>query len=211
MPRALLYICLLMMPVIAIAQSSGDGVISADSLPGAQAKLKPEFHLTAGTSLFIMPKHGTTLGHFVAPEMSFRLSDKARISTGLMLSYNSINTFNTSATSEGRSFAPYYIPYTMRTTAYVAGEYDLTDKLTVTGSLFTDMMQFDMSGDSGLKMHNSITYGGTAGMRLKLSENAFIEAQVQIRHTTNPVYPALPSSTLTGNPYRRIGPWDSNW
>lgn len=200
----------LLLPLLGFAQSNGDGVISMDSLPTkTQMPIKPEFHMTAGTSLMIMPKHGAVMSHFVAPELSYRLTDRARVKVGLMLSYNSMNTLS-STTGEGRSMAPYYTPYTMRTTAYVAGEYDLNDKLTVTGSLFTDMMQFDMSDNNGIGLTNSVSYGGTAGMRLKLSEHAFIEAQVQIRHQTNP-YPALPSSTLTGQPYKRIGPWDSNW
>ena len=210
MQQVLLFMSVLLLPLMGMAQNNGDGIISIDSLPNkVKTRVKPEFHLTAGTSIMVMPKHGAVMSHFVAPELSYDLSDRARVKAGLMLSYNSMNTLS-GTTGEARSMAPYYTPYTMRTTAYVAGEYDLNDKLTVTGSLFTDMMQFDISGNNGVELRNSMSYGGSAGMRLKLSEHAFIEAQVQIRHQTNP-YPALPSSTLTGQPIRRIGPWDSNW
>lgn len=210
MKQLLLFISLLLLPLLGFSQDNGDGVISVDSLPSKVKKsIKPELHFTAGTSLMIMPKYGAALSHFVAPELTFRLSDRARIKAGLMLSYNSMNTIS-ATTGEARSMAPYYTPYTMRITAYVAGEYDINEKLTVTGSLFTDMMQFDASGNSGMALRNSVTYGGTAGLRLKLSEHSFIEAQVQMRYQTNP-YPALPQSILTGETHKRIGPWDSNW
>lgn len=210
MKQALLLIGILILPLLGIAQSNVDGVISMDSLPNkAKKPVKPEFHMTAGTSLMIVPKFGATMSQFVAPQLTYSLSDRTRVNAGLMLSYNSLNTMS-GISNEGRTMPAYFAPYTMRTTVYVSGEYDLNDKLTVTGSLFTDMMQFDVSDNTGIGLSNSMTYGGSAGLRLKLSEHSFIEAQVQMRYQTNP-YPALPQSIFTGDTFKRIGPWDSNW
>ncbi len=212
MKKVLLSALLLCASLWLVAQSSGTPDITAEQLKqvaktDSSSAIKPTLGLTAGTSFMFTPGAGGALTHFVAPQLSWKLTPRFTLSTGVMLGFTSFDSYGSSS-AETRALVPYARTPALQTTAYVAGEYKVNPKFSLTGRLFTDIARLDLSGEGQQVGVN--TYGGAAGFKLKVGQRASIMAEIQIQRGNNP-YPDIPNSNLSPQFFHRIGPWDANW
>lgn len=200
----LLLSCLVL---VAVAQNQ-EGDINTADLPklSEPVKDKLDFNFSVGTSFMVMPKYGSTLSHFVAPQLTYKVSDKFRISSGVLFQYSSLNTTQTAAAESSFMFLrPKY-----QFNGFVAGEYDINEKLTLTGRVFAGSTVVDVPGLNP-DTYRFATYGVAGGFKYKLSEHASFQAEIQLTRGNQPYIQGRPSSNLEQPSLHGYGPWDYNW
>lgn len=209
MKKPVLIFLLSFLALWAVAQQQQDGDINTQDLPtlsGATTKTKPAFNMSVGTSFMFMPKYGSALSHYAAPQMTFFVSPKFRINTGFMFQYTSLNTLG----DHGETGSLLFVQPQFQTLGFVAGEYDVNEKLTLTGRVFGGYASMQLPGTDP-KHYNYMTYGAAGGFEYKISDHASFRAEVQIVHQPNPYRVGRPGSNLDTGTFNRIGPWDMNW
>lgn len=225
--RKLLFL-LLLVASAAVAQaqskdySDNDTIALPDGLqakPAAKDRL--HFGVSMGTIVAFSRGQDAVMGHFIAPTLSYQVTNRFTLFGGVALQYNSLNNPYTYNNPESGSSIMLMRPR-MQTSMYVGGEYAVNDKLTLTGSVFANMATLDVPGLDP-QTYNLNNYGVSGGFWYKLNEKASIGAQVQISRgnaspfNTNPfnVYPSnrfgnnLIGGGLNGNesPWPAIRSW----
>lgn len=145
-----------------------------------------ELGVTAGTSI------GTTFGSsrstfastFVAPQLTYHVNPRSRVSGGMMLRMNRLDNSWAIRDTEGTTYT-FYRPE-MQTSVFVKGAYDLTEKFTVTGTAFYDIAQFDLPKSQSI---NYSSYGFSVGGEYKVNEKTRIGAEIQFSRGRNPYNP----------------------
>lgn len=172
------------------------------------ASIKPELNILAGTSFLFLSGRGSILNHFVAPQLSWRLTPRFSLSTGAILGFTSFNSLNNS-TDEVNPAVPSVALYpNLMATPYIAGEYQVNNKLSLTGRVFADVAQYNLGNSTGsLQLRN---FGAAAGFNLKVNENTRIMAEIQW-HNGNSLYPNLPNSHLNNQLLYRARPTMPHW
>lgn len=171
--------------------------ISADMVPGPSLQpQKLHFGVTVGTGLGYYSGLGATMNHFVAPNFTYNVSQRFRVQGGMMLSYTSLNTTGGGDLENG-FMSPIFMRPTTQTVAYVQGEYDLNEKLTLTGRVFGGMSTFRMPGLEANTSRLGI-YGAAGGFRYKVNERTSFSVEAQFIHGNNPYNPEMGNSFIPG-------------
>ena len=225
--RKLLFL-LLLVASAAVAQAQSKGYTNNDTITlpdGLQAKpaIKDRLHfgVSMGTSVAFSRGQDAVMGHFIAPTLSYQVSNRFTLFGGVALQYNSLNNPYTYNNPESGSSIMLMRPR-MQTSMFVGGEYAVNDKLTLTGSVFANTASLQVPGLDP-QTYNLNNYGVSGGFWYKVNDKASIGAQVQISRgnynafDTNPfnVYPSnrfgnnLIGGGLNGNesPWPAIRSW----
>ncbi|MCB0806579.1 MAG: hypothetical protein KDC05_12335 [Bacteroidales bacterium] len=143
---------------------------------------KPSFSLEMGTVFGFSKVYGNSFGTFVSPRISYPLSKRFSISTGMTLYRNTGNyvysPFDQSLTAGGFSGS----------LLFVEGAYQMNENLTLTGAAFHDinLSRKPPSVRQNSAMFNDSYKGVMMGAKYKLGDNVFIEGQVEFSNGRNP-------------------------
>jgi long-subunit fatty acid transport protein len=203
------------------AQSKGYGDNDTITMPDGLAKksIKDRLHfgVSMGSSVSFGSNQGASMGHFIAPTLSFQVTDKFTVFGGVALQYNSLNNPYTYNNPESGSSIMLMRPR-MQTSMFVGGEYAVNEKLTLTGSVFANTASLTVPGLNP-QTYNLNNYGVSGGFWYKINDKASIGAQVQISRGSMPFNPYRSNTGFgnnnfgTGfgsgvnNPYAPIGTW----
>ena len=158
-----------------------------------------DFGMTVGTSVSYFSGLGGGMSHFLAPHANYQVSDRFRLQGGVLFSYTSMN-FGTSNNEIG-FVSPMLVRPTMQTFAYVQGEYDLNEKLTLTGRVFGGMSSFNMPGELNNTARLGI-YGAAGGFKYQVNEKSSFSVEAQFIRSDHPLPGTLglPNNTFGGQP-----------
>lgn len=177
--------------LVAAAQSKGYDDKDTISLPQkdiAAPKLTTKdrlhFGVSMGTSISFSRGQDAIMAHFMAPTLSYQVTDKFKLSGGVALQYNSLNNPWTYGNAENGSTVLLLRPK-MQSTLFVRGEYALNPKLTLTGSMFANTASLNVPGLNP-QSYNLNTYGASGGFWYKINDKASFGAEVQIIRSNNP-------------------------
>lgn len=143
-----------------------------------------------------MTGFGASMNHFVAPNFTYNVSQRFRVQGGLMLNYTSLNTTG-NGDAENGFMSPIFLRPTTQTLAYVAGEYDVNEKLTLTGRVFGGMSTYRIPGMEANTSRLGI-YGAAGGFKYKINERTSFSVEAQFIHGNNPYHPGIGNSFVPG-------------
>jgi hypothetical protein len=150
---------------------SEEYAISFDSL---KTKDKINYNFEMGMNIGSNGNFGT----FYKPSVSYQVSPKFRINTGVMYMNSTVNNYPVYTDYTYKSFTGSISQYV----AFVQGKYDLTDRLTVGGSIYYDLTSYS-SGD-GLNLQASSrssldNVGYSANFEYKVSKTLTISGEIR--------------------------------
>jgi hypothetical protein len=135
--------------------------------------------LQAGTSVGTNFRNGTYWGNYIAPQLSYQVSPRWNLNVGTMVSYSRYNGLM--RTAEGYNSTPVS---SVQTFVYGQGQYQVSERLRLTGTAFYEMNRFDQ-----LQMNPQATNFNTKGASMyadfKISEHFSVGAGVQISNGNN--------------------------
>jgi len=152
-------------------------VLEKDSLK-AKDKIFYNFEMGVG-----MDNNGN-FSTFYKPSLSYQISPKFTINTGLMYVNSSANNFPIISDYSYHAFSGNIAQYY----AFVEGEYQLNDKLIIGGSIFYDFVSFDnFNGLQNNTTRNALdNIGYSANFKYKLTKNISIEGEFRVGGNNNP-------------------------
>jgi hypothetical protein len=150
--------------------------IDKEEIAGYLAQKKPHISVTSGTMLLTGFGNGGYFGTYLAPDLSYPLTGKLKIHTGLMIA----NYFGDGffyPLSEGTY--GYSTGNFTRRLIYAGGSYDINSKLTLSGTVYKEFNLFNSNPSSPEK--NNFDYKGMImGIDYKIGKNAVISGQIEI-------------------------------
>jgi len=171
-------------------QDGDDYVLTADSLT-----LKDKMHYSFGMGVGFGKSsgYGDYFSTYYKTMVSYDVSPRFSINTGLM--YVNSTVTNVPIVSDYRyqffsgNISQYY--------AFVGGEYKLTDRLSVGGSIFYDFTSYSNFDGTPLKMNSNLdNLGYSAYVKYKVAKNLTFEAEIRM-NDKNP-YQQASSSFMNG-------------
>ncbi len=212
-PLLILLLVLAGTAIVAHAQSKGYGDNDTITFPKEGVQLKPQpkdrihFGVSMGTSVAFSRGQDAAMGHFIAPTLSYQVSDKFRLRGGVGIQYNSLNNPWTYGNGESGGSIMVLRPK-VQTFMYAQGEYDVNEKLTLTGRVFASTSAIQYPGLNP-QTYNLHSFGGAAGFWYKPNGKTAIGAEVQIHRGNDPYQRYRPGGMVGGfdGPANRIGIW----
>jgi hypothetical protein len=121
----------------------------------------------------------------LTPHVTYPLSDRFWINAGIQAGFGQymIPTY----TSESMNYQ--MLPMT-RMFVYASGNYRMTDKLVLTGSVYRQVLNTSSYSDTQSRMYNYMNNGMAVGFNYKLGSNVSIGAQIQIQSNNYNPYSA---------------------
>jgi hypothetical protein len=149
---------------------------------------KVEYSLNTGTSF----SFGTfkSSSFYIAPQMSYQITPKLKLNTGVIFIKSNITAPSDAALNLGQSQTRLFEQKTTETVVFASGDYQLNDKLLITGTViknFNSPMSSKME-DAGWR--NSFQMM-SMGFQYKISPNMTFGAEfkmVQSNNLYNPLY-----------------------
>jgi hypothetical protein len=142
------------------------------------AKFKTSWNV--GTSYRFSPGLGSGNSLYVAPNFRWNLNSKFKINAGLVLARNQYSYRSQYSTLSNRS--EIMLPSAgagIDGAVYANTSYAVTNKLTITGSLFTDFASSPQTGMQSNGMSSNFNYMNV-GLNYKLSDNVTIGASLNL-------------------------------
>ena len=156
-----------------------DYVIPFDSL---QVKEKLQFNLTMGAGFGLSNSIGNSFSTYYSPSVSYQVTPKFKINTGILYINSTVNNLPLYADYKYELFSGNISEYN----AYIEGQYQLTDKLSVGGSIFYDFTNYSSTnGMSMLGKSNLNKIGYSANFKYKVAKGLTIEGELRVRDGEN--------------------------
>ncbi|MCB2220798.1 MAG: hypothetical protein KQI35_10415 [Bacteroidetes bacterium] len=175
------FIVFLLTIIVTLLQAQSDkvkyanGGIDPDILTENIFRKKLDVNVELGTYFSTSSGYGSGFGTYIAPELSYALTPKFRLTAGLRV-------FQTSTINEGTSSTLLYpFPYhgnAFGSLIYVKGNYLLTENLMVSGTAFKQVDPFRMN-HQGVPGPSLDYQGIIMGLDYKIGENFFIHGEVE--------------------------------
>lgn len=153
--------------------------------------------LSMGTSFISTSHAGNGTSSFIAPSVNYRFSPKLSLNTGLLVSHNNFSVPVEYFNPESRSVVIRATPVESQNIFYATGNYYVTPRLLITGSL---MQTFSETSNiqSSRGLNNSFKIM-SMGFEYKISENITIGARTHIVQSNGlNCYPQI-NNTFTNN------------
>jgi len=153
-------------------------VLTFDSL---ETKDKINFNFEAGVNVGSSGNFGT----FYSPSVSYQISPKFSVESGFVYQNSSVNNYPVIEDYRYQSFSGSINQYA----AFVSGKYNVTDKLTVGGSLYYDLTSYETS--NGIESYsnnnsNSDNIGYSASFEYRVTKNMTISGEIRRGGSNNP-------------------------
>ncbi len=201
----LCFFVLFMLPALSVrAQVAGNDTLSGSGTSGTTSKgftpKKTDIHVQAGTWFSTSSGYGNGWGTYIAPQISYALSPRFRITGGISIANMSFS-----------GYKPYYDVLSTSsyhgnvTSAYlfVSGQYLVNERLTVTGSAFKKFNIYDTPGTQNPFL-NDEPYGGNLNIQYKIGNNVYLEGGIGFTRGASYPYYGTPAYAPIGplyNPY----------
>jgi hypothetical protein len=149
-------------------------VIPFDSLT---TKDKMQYSFQVGAGFGTSTYGGNYFSTYYQPMVSYAVSPKFSIQAGLTYINSSVNNLSVINDSRYQLFSGNISQYN----AFIGGEYKLTDRLSVGGSIFYDFTAYTPLVGTSLDQNNGLQNLGYSGyVKYKVSDSFSIEAEVRI-------------------------------
>lgn len=160
---------------------SDDYYVPFDSL---KTKDKIGYGFETGVS-FTNSKHSNVFSTFFKPFMSYQLTDRFTLFTGLMYVNSSVHNQYVYSSIEGG-----YIPFNGSISqyyTYLEGQYKLSDKLTIGGSVAYDISNYNSLEFTSNNNYNSIDHLGYSGyFKYKVNKSLSVMGEVRVNDKYSP-------------------------
>ena len=147
-----------------------------------EAYKKPAFSVQMGTVFGFSKVYGNSFGTFISPRLSYPMSKRFTLSSGMTFYRNTGNYINSpfDGTTSPAAFSGSLL--------FVEGAYKLNENLTLTGAAFHDinLQKNNPSFKQNPAFENESYKGVIMGAHYKLGENVFIEGSVEFSNGRNP-------------------------
>ncbi len=180
---------------MSVFAANEDGLLSNTDAIGNENEnsfsLTPDFGLMLGGSFMQFQGSGSLFSQTISPTMSWQISPDFRISAGAFISnYNPGTTSSFPEISMNSEIQEYGMFQNNLTSSmfFVAGAYDISSRLTITGAGWYDQNKTSMLFNNNL-MHNNDIKGMMLGLDYKFSENFRFGAEINISSGYNPFMP----------------------
>ena len=168
----------------ALGQIAGTGQKSSGiSLDRAQNlapldNVKTDFHLSMGTS-YSNSSYFSGMQNYINPSADIQFSSNLKITTGVVLS-NTMNGFGGITSPLASSSSP-------SGTVYIQGDYQLNDKLTISGSGYREFNQSNQALQRFESNYNRLMndQGFSLNLHYQLSDNISFEGGIQYNQGDN--------------------------
>ncbi len=165
-------------PAAGTAPGDGPAAVGMDEPAG---KRKVRFNMEFGTT-FMAGSFGNYFGTYVAPQVSYPLSNRFLVSAGGYFSGLSPVARQGMSEAFGYPYAPFY----SRSYFFVSGAYRLTDNVTVTGTAYREFSPF---GPAQLPPGFSPEARGLImGIDYRIGDHILIRGEVEVREGYSPFY-----------------------
>ena len=146
--------------------------IDEDALEASITKRKLRFSVEFGTA-FGASRYGSSFGTYVAPHFSYPLSKRFSISAGAYIAGVSPIARTEPVTMNGYPYSPLY----PRSLIYAEGAYQLTNNLTVSGTVYREVNAFNQN--PAYPGYNAGLRGVIMGVDYKINDHAFIRGEIE--------------------------------
>jgi hypothetical protein len=151
-------------------------------------------HMTAGTAFMTgFNKTGSMMSTYLAPELNYKLSKRFTLDAGLVVMNSSYNLFHPAG--DAFQAKPFSINFT-NTFLFAGGQYQLNDRLTLNGQVYTQLNTFATKSDLD-HVYDANLKGVKFGMDYKVSEHSTIGIEFNIANKPSPY-----NYSPTGFPYQ---------
>jgi hypothetical protein len=186
-------------------ENSDEYVIPFDSL---ETKDKINYNFEMGLKLGSSNNFGSTFSTYYKPSVSYQVSKKLIINTGLLYVNSDVNSYPVNSETGFQLFSGNISEYY----AFVNAQYRLTDKLSVGGSVYYNFTNYNpYNGVSIDQNTSSIDHiGYSANFKYKVAKGITIEGEIRMGERYSPFYQNQNSSfnSSFGNSfYSPFGTW----
>lgn len=172
-------------------------VLSFDSLT---TKDKLNYNFEMGVNVGSNGNFGT----FYKPSVTYQVSPKFRINTGVVYLNSTVNNYPVFENYQYQSFSGNISQYV----AFVSGQYDVTDKLSVAGSIYYDMTSYNTFG--GQSSSNFDNLGYAASFEYRITKGLTISGEIRRGNTNNP-YGRYSNNGFNSSFGNSFGPGFRSW
>jgi len=160
---------------------------------------KLNLNVELGTGVGSNLKGGNYITTYVAPRLSYDLTPKFKINGGIKIANTTMNDFAYYNYLEGVQKMNGNI---LQTTIFLQGTYQLSKRLTISGTGIYEMASFD-SYENKKNSYNFDGKGMAVGFNYKLSENSSIGIELQMSKGLSPYHNAYGCGTSFMTPSLR--------
>jgi hypothetical protein len=151
-----------------------DYVLSFDSL---KTKDKLHYSFSMGAGFANSGSYGNYFSTYYRPTISYDLSPKFSINAGITYVNSSVNNLPVSSDYSYQLFSGNISQYY----AFVGGQYKLTEKLSVGGSIFYDITSYNAFDGTKLNKNSGLdNLGYSANFRYKVRKGFYIEGEIRM-------------------------------
>jgi hypothetical protein len=151
-----------------------DYVLDKDSL---KVKDKIHYNFTVGAGFGYSSNVGEYFSTYYSPSISYDVSPRFRLTGGFTYVNSSVDGIPLISDNNYSFFSGNISQYY----SFIEGTYQLSDRLTVGGSLFYDFSKYqDVAGNTMQQQNDLSNLGGSAFVRYKVGKSMFIEAEVRV-------------------------------
>lgn len=127
---------------------------------------------------------GSTFNTYYKPSISFKATDKLTVNVGLMY----VNSHLTNSRLFGENNYQLFSGNISEYYTYVNAQYQLTDRLSVGGSVYYNMTTYDpVAGSSNLANRSNLDHiGYSANFKYKVSESMSIQGEIRVGDRYSP-------------------------
>ncbi len=148
-----------------------------DSFKSLSAKDKVHYGFEMGASFSNSKTYGNYFSTYYRPIVSFDVSPRFSINTGVTYINSQVSNVPTISEYNYELFSGNISQYN----AFIGGEYKLTDKLIVGGSVFYDFTSYQSFNGQPVVKRNGLENIGYSGyFKYKINENFSIEGEIRI-------------------------------
>jgi hypothetical protein len=139
---------------------------------------KDKIHYSFGMGVgFGTSTYGDYFSTYYQPMISYDVSPKFKINTGLTYINTSVNNVPVIADYQYQLFSGNISQYN----AFIGGEYQLSDRLSVGGSIFYDFTAYNAMNGTSLDAGNGLENLGYSGyVKYKVNDSFSIQAEVRV-------------------------------
>jgi len=162
------------------ANSDDDYVLSGDEyiIPFDSLTTKDKLHysFTMGAGFGTSNTYGNYFGTFYKPTISYDVTPRFSINTGIIYANSSVNNLPVVSDYNYQLFSGNISQYY----TFIGGQYKLTDKLSVGGSIFYDATNYSaFDGTSLIKSTGLENLGYSANFKYKVREGLYFEGEIR--------------------------------
>lgn len=179
-----IFFVLLFSSEVFFAQTNGqedEYVLTQDSLT---TKDRLHYNFAVGVGVGFSNHGSNSLSTYYKPSISYDVSPKFKINTGLLYVNSSANNVVLYSDYQYRLFSGSISDYY----AYIGGQYQMNDKLSIGGSIFYNVADF--KSYNGLSVNhqgtNNGSWGYSANFKYKVTKGLTLEGQIRVTDSTHP-------------------------